>query len=265
MERKIIDQNFIIKDNNDSNFELSFLLSKKIDLTFEENTISNILIKEVIDDFEINIFIKQNAKLNLSVFADKCFKNSKINVNLEEKSEFLSYFADFSSEKNRLEVNINLLGNDSFAKWHLASLCSLNDNKEIDVSMIHKGLNTFGLVENYGVCKNNGKLIFSGTSSIEKGSHNSKTRQTAKIIIFDKESDAIAKPILKIDEHDIEASHGAAVGKVNDEQLFYLTSRGLSQDEAKELITYGYLKPILRGFSEEDISQKILNRIEEKK
>lgn len=264
MERTIINSDITINDNANSNFELSFFVSNKINLVLEKDQSCNLLLKEVIENFELNILVKENAKLDLSIFANKCFKNSKITVKLEQKSQFLGYFADFSNDCNKLQANILLIGNDTYAKWHLASLCSSNDNKEIDVSMIHQGLNTTGLVENYGVCKNNGKLIFSGVSTIEKGSHKSQTRQTAKIIIFDKESDAIAKPVLKIDEHDIEASHGAAVGKVNDEQLFYLTSRGLSENQAKELITFGYLKPILKGFVEEEIAQKILNRIEEK-
>ena len=72
-------------------------------------------------------------------------------------------------------------------------------------------------------------------------------------MVFDPNSDAIAKPILKIDENDIEASHAAAVGKISDEQIFYLTSRGLSNEEAKMLITLGYLKPIFKGFDEDKV------------
>ena len=69
-------------------------------------------------------------------------------------------------------------------------------------------------------------------------------------MVFDNECVAKAKPILKIDENDIEASHAATVGKVSDEHIFYLTSRGLNLEEAKMLITLGYLKPILKGFND---------------
>ena len=81
-------------------------------------------------------------------------------------------------------------------------------------------------------------------------------------MVFDKASNAVAKPILQIDENDIEASHAAIVGKINDEHLFYLTSRGLTDAEAKELITFGYLKPILNGFDEENIKEEITELIE---
>ena len=81
-------------------------------------------------------------------------------------------------------------------------------------------------------------------------------------MVFDRLSNAVAKPILKIDENDIEASHAAVVGKINDDHLFYLTSRGISEKEAKELITYGYLKPILQGFSDQEVIDDINNLIE---
>ena len=83
-------------------------------------------------------------------------------------------------------------------------------------------------------------------------------------MVFDKLSNGIAKPILKIDENDIEASHAAVVGKINDEHLFYLTSRGLTESAAKELITFGYLKPIMNGFVDEEIREDISSLIEER-
>ena len=125
-------------------------------------------------------------------------------------------------------------------------------NKNFNVSIYHDGKNSFSLVDNYGVVKDEGKLVFDGVSYIKNGSIKSKTRQNAKIMVFDKDSIGIAKPILKIDENDIEASHGAVVGKINDDHLFYLESRGLSEDQAKILITYGYLKPIMNGFDEKN-------------
>ena len=105
-------------------------------------------------------------------------------------------------------------------------------------------------------------IVFSGVSYIKNGAKSSKTRQNAKIMVFDDLSKAIAKPILRIDDNEIEASHGASVGKINDEHLFYLTSRGLTEEVAKELITLGYLKPILNGFEEDEIKEEISSLIE---
>ena len=135
--------------------------------------------------------------------------------------------------------------------FHLATLGAETDKKEFSVSFTHLARNTYAEMNNYGVCVENAKLVFSGVGHVLKGAKQTKTHQNAKIMVFDPLCQAFANPILKIDENEIEASHAAAVGKVNEEHLFYLTSRGLKEEEAKQLITLGYLKPILAYFDEE--------------
>lgn len=202
--------------------------------------------------------VKENSTLFLSMFAQKIIKNSKFTANVGKNARIIVYFADFTVEKNHLNASINLNDEEANCEWHLASLSSQKDDKQIAVSIYHNAPNTHGRIDNYGVCKENSTLVFSGISHIEKGCHQSTSHQNAKIVVFDDNCKAIAKPILKIDENDIEASHAAVVGKISDEHIFYLTSRGLSIDEARMLITLGYLKPILKGFNE-----KTANEIDE--
>ena len=208
--------------------------------------------------------VGDNSELHLSVFAQKKIENQKITANIGENSKILVHFADFTVEKNHLDASINLNKDNALCEWHLASLSTKNDDKQIAVSIYHNHSNTHGKIDNYGVCKENSKLVFSGISHIVKGCHQSTSHQNAKIVVFDNDCKAIAKPILRIDENDIEASHAAVVGKVSDDHIFYLTSRGLTVDEAKLLITLGYLKPILKGFNEntaEEINTLIEGRI----
>ena len=95
------------------------------------------------------------------------------------------------------------------------------------------------------------ELNVNGISHIEKGANKSNANQSVKVILFDKESKAKASPTLKIDCEDIKASHGCAIGSLNEEHLYYLLSRGLSEIEARKLITYGYLLPISLNYDEE--------------
>ena len=71
-----------------------------------------------------------------------------------------------------------------------------------------------------------------------------------------------SSPILKIDENEVQASHGAVVGQLNSDHMFYLMSRGLTKEEARMIITLGYLKPISVNFSQ-DIQDKIEQAIKE--
>ena len=262
LERQLNNKMESLIINKDLQYDLSSLNSEiSFDVTSGEHYLFLFNIKE---DNKIAFEIKNDAILHLSIYCSDPLKDAKIVANLGKNSKIVAYFADFATETNKLDVAINLNDENATCEWHLASLSSNKDNKDIAVSIYHNHPLTFGRIDNYGVCKDNGKLVFSGTSHILKGCHQSKSHQNAKIVVFDEGCIAKAKPLLKIDENDIEASHAATVGKVSDEHIFYLTSRGLSKEEAKMLITLGYLKPILKGFNEsvqQEIDALIVRRL----
>ena len=228
-------------------------LDKEVSFVVPSDKVATLFLNEFQDDNNLTFDLADNSSLHLSMLAAQPVRNLKITANLGKNAEITIYFADFSIEENTSDVIINLNKENAKATWHLASLASQNDKKLISVSTYHNSPLTFARVDNYGVAKESSKLVFSGTSHILNGSVKSKTEQNAKIMVFDPESDAVAKPILKIDENDIEANHAAAVGKISDEHLFYLTSRGLSVEDARLLITLGYLKPIFKGFDEDKV------------
>ena len=245
-------------------FDGEKILDNEITLLVDKNENINILFINLNDGFSAHLIFEENVNVNLSIFLKNNDKSVKFDAKLAQNSYVNAYCADFSNGKNNSEFIFNLNSKNAKCDWHLASLSSSNDSKNISVSINHNFPNTTASVDNYGVCKGNSKLTFSGTSFIAKGSHGSKTRQNAKIMVFDLASDACAKPILKIDENDVEASHAAVVGKINDEHMFYLTSRGISFNDARSLITLGSLKPILKGFLNEIYQQEISNLIEGK-
>ena len=225
----------------------------------------DLLIKDLNNNQKLVINVYEDANAKISFFAKTNIELLDVEINLFKNANVVCYFADFTLDKNKINVNAYLKEEGSSFNWHLASLTSNQDKKDITVSVLHQVGNTYAKVDNYGVCRDSGKLLFAGTSTINKGSKESRTYQNAKIMVFDKDCVATAKPVLKIDENDIQANHAAVVGKVNDEHLFYLTSRGLSENQAKEIITFGYLKPILEGFIEDEVKQEITDLIEGRK
>lgn len=249
MKKVIVSENLIYQCSKEDELVFEVASNKEINLFLKDAEQVNFLVFDVLD----------NTILHLSIFAKNPIESSKISANIGKNSKIITYYADFTTERNHLDASINLNNDNSECEWHLASLSSQKDDKEISVSIYHNHTNTHGRIDNYGVCKENSKLIFSGISHIIKGSHQSTSHQNAKIVVFDNDCKAIARPVLKIDENDIEASHAAVVGKVNDDHIFYLTSRGLNVDEAKLLITLGYLKPILKGF--DDITATEINKL----
>ncbi|HNX16141.1 MAG TPA: SufD family Fe-S cluster assembly protein [Bacilli bacterium] len=245
-----------------SSHTLSLKENEQVQLTIKPSEQNYVFVSDFFAGSVLNITVEENAKLQLSLLVKNNFDGAQINVDLGKNAHISTFFADFSKEKEKIKVSINLNGEKSSASWHLASLAAHKDNKEFEINILHHAHETTAISNNFGVSKDQSKLVFSGCSAILKESHGSKTRQNSKIMVFDPECDAVARPILKIDEKDIEAGHGAVVGRIPEDHLFYLTSRGLDESQAKRLITFGYLKPIVRGFQDESIRDEILSLIE---
>ena len=242
--------------------DISTLDSDILTLSLSNDNVYKIILVNINKDFTVDVTLKEYTNAQISVLNENSNNNIKFVGNIEENAFLEIYFADFATGKFKVESDINLNGNYAKCVWHLGALSGNVDKKTFDISMYHNTSNTESLIDNYGVCKDGSKLVFSGICHVKQGAHKSKAHQNAKIMVFDEKSDAIAKPILKIDDNDIEASHAAGVGKISDDQLFYLTTRGISLATARQLITYGYLKPILNGFDNEDIRKHISEKIE---
>lgn len=261
MENIALKESHNILTSNSYVFDGNVVKTNNVSFTINENENVSVIFLNLSKDIEINYELKDNAVAKFSFLGVNPLSIS-IKGNNKKNSKLICYYADFAKGNVKLVTDISLEGENSECLWNLASLTSGNDIKEFDVSIYQKNLRTTAHINNYGVSRDHSKLTFSGICHIINGAHESKAHQNSKIMVFDEESDAIAKPILKIDDNDIEASHAAVVGKISDDHMFYLTSRGLSENDARELITYGYLKPILNGFDDKDLQEEISSLIE---
>jgi len=216
--------------------------------------------EEILETLSYHVPVGGSLHLSLASFTS--LKNTTITVEVEEGGHFEGAFADFSRSKYTFTLNVHLKGKASQCDWHLASIGAKDDEKRYDTSVYHESPESMGLMSNYGIAEDTSKLIFAGVSEIQKGAKKTHTRQVAKVIVFDSKADALASPILKIGENDVEASHAAVVGRLSEEHLFYLESRGVDEAMAKRLITLGYLKPIEGYYSDAKIAQRIDDAIE---
>ncbi len=130
------------------------------------------------------------------------------------------------------------------AKANILSVAFANNNQIQDTGAraLHFAPNTSSTIISKSISKGSGKTIFRGLVQIMKNAKNCKSHMRCDALLLDKESKSETIPTLKIYEEDVQASHEATVGKVSEEQLFYLMSRGLSEQEAISLIVNGFFK-----------------------
>jgi len=111
---------------------------------------------------------------------------------------------------------------------------------------IHLAPNTSSSILSKGISKNGGTSSYRGLIKISKGAFNSKSSVRCDGLMLDNRSKATTFPSMEVNENDIKVSHEAAIGKVGEEQLFYLMSRGLSEEDAIKIIVSGFIEPIIK-------------------
>lgn len=166
------------------------------------------------------------------------------------------HLLEIALRQTREQLNINLMreGAQAFVKC----LCIASEMKSSFTQYIsHQSVQTVSDISNVGISMKASDVLFDTTGKVEKAMAGSKCRQLSRGIVMDDSSSVTAKPILLIDEYDCFANHGASIGKMSDEDLFYLMSRGLNKNEAFFLILQGILKPYISSIPTEEWKNKI--------
>jgi Fe-S cluster assembly protein SufB len=119
--------------------------------------------------------------------------------------------------------------------------------QDVGAKVIHIGEETTSTVLSKGISKSGGQSIYRGLLQINKGAKGAKSNVRCDALILDSESSSDTYPDLRIHEEDVAIGHEASVGKISEEQLYYLRSRGLSEDEALAMIVNGFIEPIIKA------------------
>ncbi|MEK7064557.1 MAG: SufD family Fe-S cluster assembly protein [Patescibacteria group bacterium] len=121
----------------------------------------------------------------------------------------------------------------------------------------HKVGNTFGRVMVRGVAKNGARVRVEGMIKIDKGANGVDDFLEMRLLLLDDKSQAVAEPKLEIETNEVKASHAATVGKIDEEQVFYLTSRGITGKEAERLIVDGFLNQVVDKIEDRKVASKV--------
>jgi len=103
-----------------------------------------------------------------------------------------------------------------------------------------------------------------GTIRVEKNAINCQGHQRSDMLLVGEEARCNAIPILEVENDDVSCSHGTTMGQVDEEQLYYLLSRGLDEHIARKLLVLGFIEPILQKISNEKVREEIMNSLQER-
>lgn len=214
------------------------------------------LIYHSTEKVKLDLFIYVYENVNVNIFEYRDGKKTKVQYKYYiEKNSHVEVNKFYMSKKMRELSLIHLNGEGAAINYHLKTIAS--DKQKYDVVVYHNKKNTISNLYHHGVNTGDEELIFNVTGVIPKGKAGCTLNQQNRIITGNPSCSKIA-PNLLIDENDVEANHAAYIGTFTAEELFYLMSRGISEETSKLLLTKGFL---LGGLS---VNKKQLEFLEQK-
>ncbi|HIN54523.1 MAG TPA: Fe-S cluster assembly protein SufB [Planctomycetes bacterium] len=119
-------------------------------------------------------------------------------------------------------------------------------HQDAGAKLVHVAPNTTGQIISKSISKDGGRSSYRGLVRVEKGAHNAKNNVVCDALILDADSRSDTYPYIEVMEQDVSIGHEASVSRIGEEQLFYLTSRGLSEAEASAMIVNGFIEPLVK-------------------
>jgi Fe-S cluster assembly protein SufB len=141
---------------------------------------------------------------------------------------------------------IYLLGQRAHGETLSVAFAGKNQHQDTGAKMVHLAPNTTSRITSKSVSKGNGRTTYRGLLHVAKGATNVKASVRCDALLLDDISKTDTYPYMEINQEDATVTHEATVGKIGDEQIFYLMSRGFTEEDALTLIVNGFIEPFTK-------------------
>ncbi|MCH9023698.1 MAG: Fe-S cluster assembly protein SufB [candidate division Zixibacteria bacterium] len=141
---------------------------------------------------------------------------------------------------------IQLLGEGAKGEILSVAFAGIDQHQDAGAKVIHVASNTSSRITSKSISKDNGRASYRGLVKVHKNAKNCKVSVECDALLIGEDARSDTYPTMEIDNDQVKIEHEARVSKVAEEQLFYLTSRGLSEDEARLLIVNGFMEPFTK-------------------
>jgi Fe-S cluster assembly protein SufB len=139
-----------------------------------------------------------------------------------------------------------LLGEHAKGETLSVAFAGPGQHQDAGAKMVHAAPNTSSSIVSKSVARAGGRSSYRGLVQIDEGAHGSKSTVRCDALLVDDISRSDTYPYVDVREEDVSMGHEATVSKVSDDQLFYLMTRGMAEDEAMAMIVRGFVEPIAR-------------------
>lgn len=196
--------------------------------------------------------------------ADKATQLSQIDVHQHRDSCFKYMGLDVGGKLIRNDINVKLLSSN--ASCYLNGLYIAKNKQHIDNHTLieHQSPHSMSNENFKGIIDNKARAVFNGSVIVHEGAIKTDAKQSNANLLLSNDAEIDTKPQLEIYNDDVKCAHGATVGQLDDDALFYLRSRGVSDKDAKALLTFGFAKSLVDTIPEAPIRHRLIQLVLDK-
>jgi len=212
---------------------------------------------------ETRILVEDGAKVHLIQVCDPGEKLSAycdVAAVLGEDSEFTLLQITLGRENTLFGAAADLHGDRSRLKIDAAYTAAKDQQVDINYVARHRGVNTESEIKVNGVLRAGAKKAFRGTIDFIRGCKGSKGDEREDVLLLDEDVVNRTVPLILCTEEDVEGSHGATIGDLSEESLYYFRSRGISDEAAYQLLADGRMAAAVRMIPVKEIRDELLSK-----
>ncbi len=237
------------------------------DVTYVDNVVSTGLRSELVHNAVVEIVAKPSATVRFATVhrLDKGVTDLSTRRAIVEQDARVEWILGEMNDGNCMSDTTSILKGNGSSSDHKVICVGTGDQKlNITTRAVHFGRQSTSDMITRAVMRDESTAIVNGITKIEKGATGAHGEQTERVLMLSPKARGDANPMLLIDEDEVTAGHAASVGQVNKDQLYYMMSRGISEDQATRLIIYGFLAPVVSEIPVESLENKLSEWVERK-
>lgn len=188
---------------------------------------------------------------------------SSVQVELADTAELEAVTVEAGSAKSLAKMGVNLAGNESKANVYVLYFGHGASQLDMNYVLVQQGKNTEANLHVYGALLGEANKIFRGTLDFRHGSKGSKGYEKEEVVVLSSKVRNRSVPLMLSAEDAVEGHHAVSIGKIDENKLFYLMSRGLDMQEARRLVVEAAFNPVLDRIEDKDLYQELDEYIKE--
>jgi FeS assembly protein SufD len=253
-----------------SSDDIAYSSSPKISILGEENSHGSIVECYInlgsnpsFVQANTHIILKNNAKIDHSIFTQHQSSSpqiSQLRIQQASKSEYRGFLTTLGSALYKTNILLELMGPHARSEFNILMTAKKSEYASVNLTVHHSSTDCQSRIMARSVLQDQSHFDFMGKIMVDKIAEKTDARLENKNLLLSQKARANTEPQLEIYNGNIQCSHGATVGHLDENALFYLQSRGISRSEAIQMLIEAFLQPIMQSISQQPLRNLLESR-----